>query len=477
MEDLIQGKRVTVFGLGLNQGGVGTVQFLASHGAREIVVTDSKTAEMLTPSIEALKDIPNIRYVLGEHHRGDFINTDLVIKNPAIPWTNEFVRAAQEASVPVEIDASLFFQFCRGTIIGVTGTKGKTTTATLLAFLLRSSSFCHPESDSDIPKKTVVEVGIGQTPVLSLLDWINEDTLVVFELSSWRLSALHKHQLSPHIAIFTNFFADHLNYYSSMDDYFEDKRMICVFQKSNDIFVHPSGKSRFAYDCGEGKKLGFSLDDTGVNPLVFFRGDSIVYRDETGKEETLFDRSQILLLPGKHNRNNILAATAGALMAGVPAEDIRVALPKFTGVRHRLERVREWHGVEWYNDTTATVPEATEHALESFSKPIILIAGGADKNLDFTRLAQTLEIHPPKAMILFQGDATEKLLEVLRRQKFDIKNIELVDSMVLAVNKAKEKSQSGDVVLLSPGAASFGIFRNEFDRGDQFRDLVLNFEE
>ena len=175
---------MTVFGLGLNQGGVGTVRFLASHGAREIVVTDAKTAEMLAPSIEALKDIPNIRYVLGEHRREDFIDTDLVIKNPAIPWTNGFVQAAQEAGVPVEMDASLFFQFCRGTIIGVTGTKGKTTTATLLAFLLRSSDLCHPEVGSGPAKegKTVVEVGVGQTPVLSLLDWIDEETLVVLSL-------------------------------------------------------------------------------------------------------------------------------------------------------------------------------------------------------------------------------------------------------------------------------------------------------
>jgi UDP-N-acetylmuramoylalanine--D-glutamate ligase len=459
-EDLIRGKRVTVFGLGLNGGGVGTVRFLAEAGAREIVVTDAKMAEQLAPSIEVLRDIPNIRYVFGESQREDFTETDLVIKNPGIPWTNPCIVAAQGAGVPVEVDASLFFQFCRGKIIGVTGTKGKTTTATLLAFLLRAAG------------KKVVEVGIGQTPVLSVLKDINEETLVVFELSSWRLSGLRHHRVSPSIAVFTNFFPDHLNYYASMDEYFEDKRMICAFQKPGDHFVYPSQDPHFSEACGEGDQVGFSLHDTGAHLLVFWRMHTIVYRDEIGQEQMIFDGSQLILLRGEHNRSNILAAVAATLMAGVAVVQLQHALPKFTGVPHRLEFVREWRGVKFYNDTTATVPEAAVNALESFSEPLILIAGGADKNLDLAILARAIVEHMPKAIVLFRGQATEKLLEALQKQSFAVDHIAIVDSMQEALAKAQERAEAGDVVLLSPGAASFGIFQNEFDRGDQFRELV-----
>ena len=457
----LQGKKVTVFGLGTNQGGIGTVQFLSEQGVREIVVTDAKPVEALASAVDALKDIPNIRYVFGGHRTEDFTETDLVIKNPAIRWDNEYILAAQSAKVPVEMDSSLFFQLCPCPIIGVTGTKGKTTTATLLAFLLRSAG------------QRVVEVGISQAPVLGTLKDVNPDSIVVFELSSWRLSGLRQHRISPHIAVFTNFFPDHLNYYASMEDYFEDKRMICAFQQPEDILILPVGNFHFEGGCGKGLRISCSLKDTGDSSLVFWRGESIIHRVSDGTEQLIFQGPQPEALRGEHNRSNILAATVAAVMSKVSVQDIVAALPKFMGVPHRMELIREWCGIRWYDDTAATIPEATIQALAMFgTEPVILIAGGADKNLDFTSLARVIAKHLPKSIILFRGVATDKLFEALRRECFPVAEIVIVDSMADAVRSARASAVSGDTVLLSPGAASFGLFQNEFDRGEQFRGRV-----
>ncbi|NTV54948.1 MAG: UDP-N-acetylmuramoyl-L-alanine--D-glutamate ligase, partial [Candidatus Moranbacteria bacterium] len=183
-EDL-KGKRVTVFGLGVNEGGVGTVEFLEHSGVRDIVVTDMKRRERLLPSLNRLSRYGNITYVLGQHRPEDFSRTDLVVKNPVIPWTNEYVRLAESQGIPVEMDSGIFFENCENPIIGVTGTKGKTTTSSMIAHVFRESG------------RGVVPVGIGRAPVLGALGRIRAKDTVVFELSSWRLSALRRLKRSP----------------------------------------------------------------------------------------------------------------------------------------------------------------------------------------------------------------------------------------------------------------------------------------
>ena len=190
--DFFKNKRITVFGLGLNAGGVGTVEFLVRQGVREVVVTDIKKREELAASLEKLAKYKNITYVLGQHRPEDFTHVDMVIKNPGIPWTNEYIRLAQKNGVSVEMDSSIFFALCKAPIIGVTGTKGKTTTSTLIAHILKAAG------------RNVIEAGIGQTGVLSRLSKITSESVVVFELSSWRLSALSHMKKSPHIAVLTN---------------------------------------------------------------------------------------------------------------------------------------------------------------------------------------------------------------------------------------------------------------------------------
>ena len=451
-----QGKRVTVFGLGLNSGGVGTVKFLSQVGVKEIIVTDMKTEEALSKSIDGLKDIPNIRYTLGRHEKRDFTETDMVIKNPGIPWTNEFVQTALIQGIPVETDASIFFELCRNQIIGVTGTKGKTTTATLIAHLLEQA------------KVPTVRVGISQVSVLDSLLSLQQDEVVVFELSSWRLSSLKK---SPHIAVVTNIYPDHLNYYSSMEDYVADKENIFLFQKEDDVLVVSDDDDWGRRMAGKalGRVLRFSEQE--ISEGFFEQGDKLIYRENNSSEEW-FDFSQWHILGG-HNRRNALAAVAAVFSFGMKRDDIVSGLKSFPGVSHRLEFVREFDGVKFFNDSASTIPEATVVALRSFEKPVILIAGGNDKNLDFTELAKEIPSRT-KGVVFLRGVGTEKLLHAMGTSPDEIG--EQMGSMEQAVARAIEMSAQGDIVLLSPGATSFGLFQNEFDRGNQFRDIVQKLE-
>ncbi len=455
-------KRITVFGLGLNMGGVGTVVFLVKQGAREVIVTDIKSRKELAASIEKLASYKNVTLVLGQHRPEDFTRVDMVIKNPVIPWNNEYVKLAEKHGVPVEMDSSLFFSLCPAPIIGVTGSKGKTTTATLIAHILEEAG------------KPVVRVGISQGGVLGNLSRITKESVVVFELSSWRLSALKKHQMSPHIAVLTNFYPDHLNYYKTMAAYVADKKIIFAFQKKKDIAVMNFDDARvreIAQDA-PGTLVWFSaagsIDGDGV-----WLEDSTLFASVQGKTKVLLPADKVPL-KGAHNITNILAAAGAALAFGLSVEQVRKGIQTFAGVPHRLEKVAMKNGVAYYNDTAATIPDAAIAALRSFTEPVVLIAGGSDKALAFDELAQEI-LGRSKAFVLFRGAGTEKLLRALRQAlplEERERTFEIVDTMTEAVALATKSALPGDVVLLSPGAASFGLFQNEFDRGEQFRRIV-----
>lgn len=461
-EDFFKGKKITVFGLGLNMGGVGTVRFLAEHGAREIVVTDIKTKEELAVSIEKLAKYKQIRYVLGQHRPEDFTHTDMVIKNPGIPWTNEYIRMAEDAGIPVEMDSSLFFRFCPAPVIGVTGTKGKTTTTSLIAHIL------------EVSEREVVRAGIGQIGVLSMLGKIGPESVVVFELSSWRLSALGRLKKSPHIAVLTNLYPDHLNYYGTMKAYAADKRFIFSSQKGNDTLI-ANADNGFVREMAQDAPAGlvwFSekgpVDDDGV-----WQADGMLFARVRGKESVLLPVEKIPLR-GSHNVGNVLAAAGAALASGLSIEEVRSGIESFQGVPHRLEPVAEKDGVSYINDTAATIPEAAIAALRAFEQPVILIAGGSDKRLEFGAFADEI-LARSKALILFKGAGTEKLIAAIRERLPEAERnrpFTIVESMGKAVELASRNAEPGDTILLSPGAASFGIFRNEFDRGEQFIERV-----
>jgi len=456
-----KGKKITVMGIGLHGGGIASIRFFSRAGAK-VIATDIKTEKGLVSSLEKLKGLKNVTYVLGQHRMEDFEKVDMVVKSPAVPWSSKYIQAALKKKIPVEMDSSLFFKFCKIPIIGITGTKGKTTTSTLIAEILRSA------------EENVFSVGIGQKPVLDFLDKVSEAKkgVVVFELSSWRLSALGRAGLSPHIAVITNILPDHLNYYKTMEEYVADKEFIFSNQKKNDFVV-------LNYD----NEITQSLAQKSKSQVIFFtnsnRRDLISARWIYIKEGKIMSNEQVIgdindvRLRGGHNLYNVLAAVGAAVAFGVAPEKIRETIKSFKGVPHRLELVRELGGVKYINDTAATMPEAAIAGINSFAGPIILIAGGADKNLDFAKFAKVIS-EKVKKVILLKGEATEKLkkelnsLGELSSGKVDSE----FDSMEKAVIRARDITSPGDVVLLSPGAASFGLFANEFDRGEKFREAV-----
>jgi UDP-N-acetylmuramoylalanine--D-glutamate ligase len=461
-ESFFKNKRVTVFGLGLNMGGVGTVQYLVREGAKEVIVTDIKSREELAPSLKKLASYKNVTYVLGQHRPEDFTRVDMVIKNPVIPWTNEYVKLALDHHIPVEMDSSLFFRFCKAPIIGVTGSKGKTTTATLIAHILEQAG------------KQVVRVGISQVGVLSMLDRVIKDSVVVFELSSWRLSALSPLKKSPHIAVLTNIYPDHLNYYKTMAAYQADKGNIFRFQKPSDIVIadFDNEEARTMVQDAPGAIL-FSSVKHGIEGDGAWLADETLLVSGEGKESVLLPLSDVPL-KGEHNISNVLLAALASLAAGLSVKEVRSGIKSFPGVPHRLEKVALKNSVTYYNDTAATIPDAAVAALRSFSEPVILIAGGSDKRLDFTSLAKEI-LTRSKGLVLFKGEGTEKLLQALQDllpAEEKGRSFEVVESMEKAVELATRGAEPGDVVLLSPGAASFGLFQNEFDRGEQFRKVV-----
>lgn len=465
--DYFVGKRVTVMGLGLNDGGVGTVRFLSGAGVREIIVTDLKTEEELRPSLEALRDIQGIRYVLGGHQDQDFIETDLVIKNPGLPWTNPFVQIAEAHQIPVTLDAGIFFDLCPVPIIGVTGTKGKTTTASLIAHLL--------EEDG----RQVVRVGISRTSVLGELGKVREESVVVFELSSWRLSVLSRIRKSPLLSVVTNIYPDHQNYYGSMEAYAEDKKNIFRFQSSGAVILNADNPwtQAMAADAPAGV-IWFSKAAQASSDGFTLLGDRII-EAQSGYQEEVARLAETSLI-GEHNYVNALAAVAAVRTFGVKPSMIQRGLRSFQGVPHRLEFVGMKKGVRFYNDSAATIPEASVAALESFSGSVYLIVGGNDKELDFSRLAEAI-LNRVKGVVFLKGTGTEKLLmgleDLLARRKSESQRWIVVESMGKAVELAARNAEEGDVVLLSPGAASFGLFKNEFDRGDQFREQVRALSE
>lgn len=458
--DFFKNKKVTVFGLGLHGGGIGIVEFLSKKGAK-VVVTDLKTKEELRSSLEKLKGLKNVEYVLGQHRSEDFIKTDMIIKNPVIPWDNQNIKLALKNNIPVEMDSSLFFKLCKNPIIGITGTKGKTTTSTMIYEMLRACG------------KNPVRVGVGQIPVLNRLDLLEKNSVVVFELSSWRLSALGRIKSSPYISVVTNILPDHLNYYKSMKDYVADKKNIFLYQKNSDWLVinNDSEVAREFPEESSAKIIKFSENPLKEGNSIFIE-DGAIYLNNGIDAKKLMELKN-MKIKGVHNIFNMMAAIGAVYAFGIPFESIKKCAGVFKGIPHRLEFVREIGGVKFYNDTAATVPDAAICALNSFSEPIVLIAGGTDKKLDFAEFGKEI-IKRVKNLILIKGTATEKLVAEIRKNSNEEKfqNAEIVDSMEKAVESARKLADSGDVILLSPGAASFGLFLNEFDRGDKFKETV-----
>lgn len=478
----LRGKRVLVMGLGVHGGGLGVARFLVGQGA-DVAVTDLRGADLLKPSLDALAGLP-IRYVLGEHRDEDFRAADLVIQNPGVPRDSRYLQIARAAGAAVETEMTLFFRRCPGPILGITGTKGKTTTTLLAGAMLR-------QHYSD----TVV-AGNLRVSALEALPRITAGTPVVLELSSWQLEGLGEAHLSPQYACVTNVSPDHLNRYSGMADYAQAKKQIFRWQGHRGVVVLNHDDAEVASWAGEapgavvwfGARAGAAPSEG--NRAAVYDDHGIAWRaggagqltsGQAGEGERICSLEDIRL-PGPHNIANVAAAAALAKAFGAPNEAIRAAVRSFSGVEHRLELVRTLDGIRYIDDTTATSPAATIAALQSFDAPIILIAGGADKALPFDELGRAVA-RRVKRLVLLAGTATARLEQAVRaaegrtQAQDDVRTAPLqilgpFDDFAQAIGAARAQAQAGDVVLLSPGCASFGMFLNEFHRGDEFRRIV-----
>jgi UDP-N-acetylmuramoylalanine--D-glutamate ligase len=452
----LEGKRVLVMGLGTRQGGVGVARYLVERGA-DVTVTDMADADALRGSISALDGLP-IRYRLGEHRLDDFEQADLIVRNPGVPVDSPWLQRARELGIPVEMEMSLFFRECPAPVIGITGTKGKTTTASICADMLRRY------------RSDAVLAGNLGTSALDQLKRITPETPVVIELSSWQLEGLADYQLSPDIAVLTNISEDHLNRYASMEAYVDAKRHITRFQTEDNWFVVNRNDDR----CWESR----ALSQARVIPFGILNDDEDgagldhddLYWQFDG-ERHLLGRTEEIPLPGRHIVINVLAASAASMLAGADLDNVRDTIRETRGVPHRQELVATIDGVVYVNDTTATAPAAAIAALETFTeRSIVLIAGGAGKGSDLSTFAE-MAAQRADAIILLDGEETPALQRLLEGAGA-VDLIGPVGSMSRAVDLARAQSRTGGVVLLSPGCASFGLFRDEFDRGDQFRDAV-----
>ncbi len=474
----LKGKKVLVMGLGLHGGGVGVVRFLLREGAH-VTVTDLRSSEELAPALRELAGAA-VEYVLGEHRPEDFARADLVVRNPAVPRDSPYLEEARRHGVPVEMEMTLFFARCPGPILGVTGTKGKSTTTALLGEMLRRRS-----------PGTVVAGNI-RVSALEALPQIGPQTPVVLELSSWQLEGLGEKGMSPQVAVVTNLYPDHMNRYRSWEDYVEAKRAIYRFQHPDDLLIlnanNPTVRdfardapSRVAwFGVGLRRRGRFLLTPDGTLLPLGAGVALIVWRKvcwvrPNGEIWRIFPLASLRLV-GRHNQENILAATAAACAYGLSPQEVADALAAFPGLPDRLEVVRVLDGVTYINDTASTAPASTIAALEALEGPLILIAGGADKGLDYTEMAAAVAART-RAVLLLEGAATDKLEKALRQAGAGPLLAGRFDDLKAAVRRAQELAHPGDRVLLSPGCASFGLFRHEFERGERFREAVHELTE
>lgn len=446
MNNPFKNKRVLVFGLGLNQGGVGSAKFFSKQGAN-VRVTDLKNSQTLKQSLDELNQYKDIEYTLGGHKYDDIDWADLIIKNPAVKPGNPYIEYALKYGKQVEMDLGIFLQFVKSSqIIGVTGTKGKSTTASLIYQVLKTGG-----------RNVILAGNIGK----SILDStpVKPDTLVVLEISSFQLEAFDQHKTSPKWGIITNITPDHLNYYQTMDEYITAKKIIGKYQTKDDfLFIRkddPITSKPDFISSFKGKIIYFSKDDL---PKDF-------------KPR----------LKGEHNLENLAAAYQVGKIFNINSTLSLKTLTSFNGIPFRMELVKEWRGFKIYNDSTATNPSATIQALKTLGpktqnqeQNIILIVGGMNKNMDYKELAYTIDLNA-KAVYFLEGGVVDNIIcemheKVIIEGRFD--NLEKLLSKLKNDITTNPYFKKGDSILFSPAATSFNLFQNEFDRGRKFNTAL-----
>ncbi|NLC30316.1 MAG: UDP-N-acetylmuramoyl-L-alanine--D-glutamate ligase [Chloroflexi bacterium] len=453
-------KKIVV--IGAARQGQALARFFSQRGA-QVVLTDTREKEQLTEELAALQDLP-LNLDLGGHHSEVLDGADLVCVSGGVPLTIPFIQEALVRKIPLSNDSQIFLEECPCTVVGITGSAGKSTT-TALAGLMAVKTF----EMKGGRHKAWVGGNIGN-PLIESVDQIQEDDLAIMELSSFQLELMKK---SPQIAAVLNITPNHLDRHGSMDAYIDAKARILWFQHADDIAI-----------LNRDDKISWNFADQIQSDLISFglkkpegrSSGTYIEQDwvwlQIGQDKLKLFPTEWIQLRGKHNLYNVLAASAIAAAATLALPAIQSAVEEFNGVPHRLETVREVNGVTWVNDSIATAPERTIAAIESFSESIVLLLGGRDKNLPWDRLASLVR-NKVERVIIF-GEAAPIINEAIgpRNPKQHLKSVVSTKDLAEALKTAQNQAQAGDVVLLSPGCTSYDAFKDFEERGQFFRDWV-----
>lgn len=440
-KEYIKGKKVSVIGIGISNRPL--ISYLVSLGAF-VTAYDKKTEEKLGDIVKELKEL-GVTLVLGDDYM-DNLSGDIIFKTPGMRCDHPSIVAAKEKGSIITSEMEVFFEICPANIIAVTGSDGKTTTTTLIYTMLEKSGY-----------KTYVGGNIG-TPLMTKAEEMNATDYVVLELSSFQLHTMKK---SPHIAVITNITPNHLDWHTDYAEYIEAKKNIMRYQSAGDILVTNAGNEE-ANKIGETAKGEYRSFSSKVDALIHLKGDMFCY----GDEEILNIKD--IKIPGNHNVENYMTAI-GAVYDLVDKDVINKVAKDFGGVPHRIELVRKLDGVRYYNSSIDSSPNRTANTLNTFSEPVVLIAGGKDKGIPYDEVGVPIKEHV-KTLILI--GATSKVIDEAVKKSGAIIPTFFVNTYEEAVKKAKESADIGDVVLLSSASTSFDMFNNFEERGNLFKELV-----
>jgi len=463
------GKRILI--LGAARQGIALARWLSRHAA-QVTISDKRPAPELESARQALAGLP-IEWVPGSHPLELLDNADVVCLSGGIPLTLPIVIEAQKCGIPLSNDTQIFMETAPCKTVGITGSAGKTTTTTLVGNMAIGNARART-AGSHIPK-VYIGGNIGD-PLINYVDEMSPDDLAILEISSFQLDQM---TISPQVAAVLNITPNHLDRHATMEAYTAAKARILEFQRESDAAIlsrDDPGAWAFRSKV-KGKLLSFGLSDLDAGQSGVYASDGL-YHLRDGNAYVLLPIHNCIHLRGDHNRLNVLAAISIGHAAGLSLDAMLEAIDNFHGVPHRLELVREYQGVKWYNDSIATAPERSMAAIRSFDEPIVLLLGGKDKDLPWEDLAALVRQRVDHIVVF--GQVAEKILDALggfsstgkpgsAKRPYSIHHCKGLKEAVL---QAAEVAEAGDVILLSPGGTSFDEFTDFAERGERFKTWV-----
>ena len=462
------GRRVLV--VGAARQGTAMARFWARRGA-QVILNDRRPLEELGEAREALAGLP-IEWATGDHPLELLEGVDAVGVSGGVPLSLPLLQEARRRGLPLYSDAHLFLEEAVCPVVAITGSSGKTTTTTLLGRMARAAA----QEEALVPQlpkrfRRVWVLGNIGPPLLDFVDELQPEDVAVVELSSFQLDLV---RVSPEVGVVLNITPNHLDRHGTMEAYIQAKAHMVAHQGPHDraVLGHEEPNAWSLRQQTRARVAAFGLTPPPVPvPAVFLQRHRFVLRDAMGRAHILFS-ADLVRLPGQHNLQNVAAAALAAALMGLEPEHMEAGLEGFTGVPHRLELVMEHNGVAWYNDSIATTPERAMAALRAFAgRPIILLAGGKDKNLPWDAWARLVRQEVEHLLIF--GPAQQKILSALEAVPGDRpRTVKVFPGLRPAVEEAARLAQPGTVVLLSPGATSFDEFPNFEVRGERFRAWV-----